>query len=183
DTSTNSPTSWYWTFGDGTTASTQNPAHTYSGSGPYTVTLKASSSGGSSTASATVSLSSSASNLPDLVYTGVGYYPTRVFGGQKVSIFDTTQNIGGVSASGFFNYYYLSKDSVYSSDDIKIGEKYITSLAPGASVSPIASLSIPKYTIPAGGYYLIIRVDSTNAIQESDENNAWFLPDKIMVVM
>src|SRR5207253_408138 len=35
-----SVTSWQWTFGDGTTGSTaQNPSHTYSAAGSYTVTL------------------------------------------------------------------------------------------------------------------------------------------------
>jgi PKD repeat protein len=32
--------SWYWTFGDGTVSSQQNPAHTYVSSGTFTVTLK-----------------------------------------------------------------------------------------------------------------------------------------------
>jgi PKD repeat protein len=39
DLSTNSPTSWYWTFGDATTSIMQNPVHTYSAPGTYTVTL------------------------------------------------------------------------------------------------------------------------------------------------
>src|SRR5207249_2353439 len=35
-----SVTSWQWTFGDGTSGSTaQNPSHTYSAAGSYTVTL------------------------------------------------------------------------------------------------------------------------------------------------
>src|SRR3989449_960331 len=35
-----SVTSWQWTFGDGTTGATaQNPSHTYSAGGSYTVTL------------------------------------------------------------------------------------------------------------------------------------------------
>lgn len=49
DTSTNKPTSWEWTFGDGSTSSEQNPVHTYSGAGTYTVALTATNSQGSRT--------------------------------------------------------------------------------------------------------------------------------------
>ena len=41
DTSTNSPTSWQWHFGDGTTSTTRNPSHTYGTPAAYTVTLDA----------------------------------------------------------------------------------------------------------------------------------------------
>lgn len=37
--STGSPTSWFWTFGDGKISKQQNPVHTYSTAGKYTVTL------------------------------------------------------------------------------------------------------------------------------------------------
>jgi PKD repeat protein len=48
DKSTNSPTSWNWSFGDGTTNSTlQNPVHNYSAAGNYTVMLTATNSAGS----------------------------------------------------------------------------------------------------------------------------------------
>ena len=51
DTSTNSPTSWSWDFGDGNTSTAQNPIHTYSTAGNYTVSLTAiSTAGGSNTA-------------------------------------------------------------------------------------------------------------------------------------
>lgn len=49
DTSTNSPTSWLWNFGDGNLSSSQNPMHTYSSVGNYSVSLKATNSGGSDT--------------------------------------------------------------------------------------------------------------------------------------
>jgi len=39
DLSNNTPTSWAWDFGDGNTSNLQNPSHTYSVSGVYTVTL------------------------------------------------------------------------------------------------------------------------------------------------
>ncbi len=48
DTSTFAPTSWAWTFGDGGTSATQNPAHTYATSGTYSVKLTATNAGGSS---------------------------------------------------------------------------------------------------------------------------------------
>lgn len=43
DNSTNSPISWSWNFGDGTTATVQNPTHTYALPGTYTVCLTVSS--------------------------------------------------------------------------------------------------------------------------------------------
>jgi YVTN family beta-propeller protein len=48
DKSTGSPTSWKWYFGDSTNSTQQNPVHTFSKPGLYTVTLSASNAGGSS---------------------------------------------------------------------------------------------------------------------------------------
>jgi PKD repeat protein len=42
DTSTNYPTSWYWTFGDGTNSTSQNVTQIYGASGTYTVSLQVS---------------------------------------------------------------------------------------------------------------------------------------------
>ena len=55
DASTNTPTSWAWDFGDGssTNATQQNPVHTYAAAGTYNVTLTATNSAGSNTATQT----------------------------------------------------------------------------------------------------------------------------------
>jgi hypothetical protein len=58
DTSSGSITTWSWNFGDGLTTvgnsvSDQNPTHTYSGSGAYTVSLAVSGPDGSNTATKT----------------------------------------------------------------------------------------------------------------------------------
>ncbi|MHC1745016.1 MAG: PKD domain-containing protein [Syntrophobacteraceae bacterium] len=49
DLSTGSPTSWTWNFGDGGTSNAQNPTHTYSSPGFYTVTLTVSGPKGTGT--------------------------------------------------------------------------------------------------------------------------------------
>ncbi|WAC04453.1 MAG: PKD domain-containing protein [Methanoregula sp.] len=49
DTSTGSPTSWYWDFGDGTNSTGQNPIHTYTSSGVFSVSLNATNTDGSDT--------------------------------------------------------------------------------------------------------------------------------------
>jgi PKD repeat protein len=55
DTSTGgAPTSWSWSFGDGTTSTAQNPANTYINPGAYSAQLIASNAGGWSTNSATI---------------------------------------------------------------------------------------------------------------------------------
>ena len=51
DMSTGSPTSWKWNFGDGNTSAEQNPMHTYSKIGQYTVSLAVSNAAGSNVVS------------------------------------------------------------------------------------------------------------------------------------
>jgi PKD repeat protein len=84
DTSTGSPTSWSWNFGDGTIGPeklVQNPAHTYPYSGPYYVSLIATNASGSNTSStftvnvgnaSTLSITTASLNPPTATV-GVGY--------------------------------------------------------------------------------------------------------------
>jgi len=68
DTSSGSPTSWAWDFGDGATSSAQNPSHTYTAAGAYTVTLTASNSVGSDTATRTGLISVTSSSPGSIGY-------------------------------------------------------------------------------------------------------------------
>ncbi len=49
DLSTNSPTTWFWDFGDGATSSAQNPNHIYAVNSSYNVCLNVINGGGSDT--------------------------------------------------------------------------------------------------------------------------------------
>ena len=56
DTSTGSPTEWFWNFGDGETTMAQSPNHSFDAPGTYTVTLTASNPGGSTSTSQTITV-------------------------------------------------------------------------------------------------------------------------------
>ncbi|WP_245859655.1 PKD domain-containing protein, partial [Methanosarcina spelaei] len=53
DKSSNIPTKWKWSFGDGTSSTQQNPKHKYSKAGKYTVTLTVTNAKGSNTVTET----------------------------------------------------------------------------------------------------------------------------------
>jgi PKD repeat protein len=54
DTSTNAPTSWHWTFGDGNSSTAQNPIFTYYGYNYYQVILHVNNNDGESQSTATI---------------------------------------------------------------------------------------------------------------------------------
>ena len=56
DTSTGSPTSWHWNFGDGGTSTVQNPTHNYAAAGPYTAALTISAGSNSNNTSQTITV-------------------------------------------------------------------------------------------------------------------------------
>jgi PKD repeat protein len=60
DTSTYSPTSWLWSFGDGGTSTAQNPAHAYAAAGTFTVSLTATNAAGSNSATRVLTVASPA---------------------------------------------------------------------------------------------------------------------------
>jgi len=53
DASSNVPSSWAWTFGDGGSSTLQNPSHAYASAGTYSVSLNATNAGGSNTVTKT----------------------------------------------------------------------------------------------------------------------------------
>jgi PKD repeat protein len=72
DKSTNSPTSWQWVFGDGSSSTQQNPIHTYSTAGAYTVTLTVRNSAGENSTSKVVTIASGTAPVADFEYSASG---------------------------------------------------------------------------------------------------------------
>jgi PKD repeat protein len=70
DASTGSPTSWSWTFGDGGTSTAQNPSHTYTAGGTYTVALTVSNAAGSNTQTRTGYITVTTGSAPVANFTG-----------------------------------------------------------------------------------------------------------------
>ncbi len=85
DTSTNSPTSWLWNFGDGTTSTLRSPSHTYSATGTYTVRLTASNAAGSSSATGTVTVQGQSTSGHTVTVTASAT-PTTVASGGTVTL-------------------------------------------------------------------------------------------------
>ena len=69
DTSTGGPTSWAWEFGDGGTATTQNPSHTYTAAGTYTARLTATNAGGSTSSTRTITVNPAGPAAPVASFT------------------------------------------------------------------------------------------------------------------
>jgi len=66
DTSTGSPTSWAWTFGDGGTFDRQAPPiHTYATSGPYSITLKVTNALGTNSRTKTLTVDAPICTVPN----------------------------------------------------------------------------------------------------------------------
>ncbi len=77
DSSTNTPTSWSWAFGDSSTSTAQNPSHTYSSAGNYTVALTATNSGGNNTCTKANYISTLAAFYPTACTSAARPFPVR----------------------------------------------------------------------------------------------------------
>ena len=86
DTSTGAPTSWAWNFGDGGTSTVQNPSHTYTGAGTYSVTLAASNTAGSNSITKQLIVVAATPT----VTASFTWTPTSPSAGQSVQFTDTS---------------------------------------------------------------------------------------------
>ncbi|MCP5105012.1 MAG: PKD domain-containing protein [bacterium] len=89
DLSTNTPTSWSWNFGDSGTSTAEDPGHTYTTAGTYTVQLTVTNAYGSDTETKTNYITVTAPLPPVANFTAS---TTNPYTGQTVNFTDTTTN-------------------------------------------------------------------------------------------
>ena len=107
----------------------------------------------------------------DLSITNISPPATIEPGGNGTLQF-TTQNSGVNAAYGKWRTsFYLSQDQFWDANDYLIGqqERDGAALISGATETATFGFQVPL--VPEGQYYVIGRVDSRNAIPESDESN------------
>jgi len=139
DQSTNSPTSWDWDFGDTGTDTAQNPSHTYTSAGDYTVSLTAYNAHGQDTETKTDYITAS--------------------GGGGGDYFCTSATItDGTLASGDHTDTHASDDVYMVVTSVKVGGKqctiieytFETGLGSASSMS-VTSESKVSYVPPPDG--------------------------------
>ena len=136
DLSQDQPLLWKWNFGDGTFSSQQNPVHTYTASGTYTVTLTAANPAGFTpktiTNYITVNLLS-APTVSNQSIPGPQSVSLTAGGGNSVAWFDSLGNL--VSTSNPFVTPVLSATTTYYVED-----------SVGSCVSPRVAVTVSVAT-------------------------------------
>ena len=159
-------TIWSWDFGDGSTASSQNPCHTYATSGTYTVTLIA---GDANSCSDTVTHTITIHDLPVISITG-----TNACLGDVIS-FTSTGGLSGYSWNYGDGGTGTGQNPIYSyySD----GNYTVTLTATdGNGCSNTATTSVTVYPLPlanAGTDVAICQSQSTTLTASGGGQYVW----------
>jgi Domain of unknown function DUF11/Secretion system C-terminal sorting domain/CARDB len=111
------------------------------------------------------------SDAPDLTISNLVELANRAKAGNVVTYKFNLNNSGKTTALGDYRIgAYLSKDNIFSSDDVLTGI-VATGNTPVGTISAVqGAITIPP-AIAAGFYYLILVVDDLKNIDEMDETN------------
>ena len=109
-------------------------------------------------------------------------FPTNVYAGGPVTINWSVSNIGrNVALGQVKDVVYLSSDNRWSNDDIMLGHLF-DAIAVEAGSSTTRTLSTYLSGVPIGDYYVIVKCNTLNALNEmSYTNNEALSPTKIHV--
>jgi PKD repeat protein len=106
------PSSWLWNFGDGNFSTQQNPTHTYTNPGVYTVTLTATNGAGSNTATQTGLITVGSGPYPPVACTVTTQNPNFGFGITNFSFQNINNTTGNSQQEGGYKDYSCARDTV-----------------------------------------------------------------------
>ena len=106
---------------------------------------------------------------PDLGITNL-VYPSVAAAGSSITVSDTTKNLGAGDSAASNTRFYLSTNAALDAGDLLLGSRAVAALAPNASETGSASVTIPA-SVAAGYYYLIAKADGDDALGETNEFN------------
>jgi len=117
DSTTHNPTSWLWSFGDGSTSTVQNPSHIYAVNGNYTVKLKVTNAFGTDSLTKSVTITGAGGPLPSSCFIPTNF--SSVGDGVTSFSLNTINQISGDASEGYKDYTCtqattLVKGSAYS---------------------------------------------------------------------
>jgi len=174
DLSTGDPTAWSWTFGDGGGSSAQNPGHTYTAAGTYTVTLVAGNAQGSDTATRTGYITVTepgtgpTSVHVDAMVVGRQKSGPNYFGTCDVTIVDDEGNpVGGATVSASYTGPTSGTASAVTGSD------GVASLAGSGMKKPTGEWCFTVTDVVAGLPY----APGDNVVTEACESGAVFNAD------
>ena len=108
---------------------------------------------------------------PDLIETYMTNPPLSFRVGNPFSSTDTVENQGNVAAGDSVTRYYLSKDTVRDSGDVRLtGGRFVIGLAAGVSSIGSVEVTIPSGTA-AGVYYLLACAGDMEDVAETNDKN------------
>ena len=169
DTSTGNPTSWNWNFGDNQSSTVQNPTHTYTTVGNYSVSLAASNNAGTNTINKThyISVNNPTTNNNSSTVTRNGNL--YVAEGNGVNIDEIYPNGTVVQLGNGYQFNEPDGLAVDSKGDVYVadwGNNAVEEIYPNGTVTTLGN----GYTFSGP---LSIAVDSRGNVYVADGNN-WF---------
>ncbi|HLF64853.1 MAG TPA: PKD domain-containing protein, partial [Saprospiraceae bacterium] len=84
-------------------------------------------------------------------------------------------NLGNLATGSYVNEVRLSADTIYNDTDDLLLVQYLQSIDPAGSIEINETVELPE-DLPAGEYYILVKADPQNTVNElSEENNIEFL--------
>lgn len=96
--------------------------------------------------------------------------PASALAGSSITVTDTVQNVGSMTAEDFLVGLYLSRDRTLDAGDILLGSRAVSAVPASRRLAGSTTVTIPA-TTPAGSYSLVARVDAGEDVIELSESN------------